>query len=461
MADTDGWGVLAENAPVALLVHAALARTVTPEAVERTFAEHAGAAYTHKLTMSTLVDLVLQVVAGRKRSVFHAFRDARDVDGVTSQAFYSKLARVPPEFACALVADSARRLRPVVERLRPPRADGPTAGYRVRILDGTQPDGSEHRLGPLRRVAACGLPCRVVVCYDPETGLCEAAAAAEDAYEAEPALALRLLERAAPGDLYVADRAYSLGHLFGAAGARGAHLLAREHRGQARIDERGPLAPAGRCPTGAVFEQPVAVHDAHRRLSHRLRRIVVRLDEPTEGGDTEVALLTGLPDDVPAAELAELYRRRWRIESEFAFLKCHLNGEIPALGEPRAAILVLCLAMVASNAVASVRAALAAGHPGEDPGGLSGYYLAAEVAESRRAVELFVPASTWREVASEGDAAFARRCLGLARGADWDRYRTTPRGPRRPPPPRASGKDRHHYSTYRLKQEAKEPRKRC
>src|SRR5262245_18859056 len=216
MSDTDGWGVLAENAPVALLVHAALARTVTPEAVERLFAAHGGAAYTHKLTMATLVDLVLQVIAGPKRSVFAAFRDAPDVDGVSAQAFYAKLGRVPPDFACALVADSARRLRPAIERLRPPRPDGPLAGYRVRVIDGTQPDGSEHRLGVLRRVAAAGLPCRAVVCYDLATGLCEAAAAGEDAYEAEPAIALGLLARAMPGDLYVADRAYSLGHILGA-----------------------------------------------------------------------------------------------------------------------------------------------------------------------------------------------------------------------------------------------------
>src|SRR5262249_21703827 len=116
MADTDGWGVLAENAPVALLVHAALARTVTPEAVERLFAEQPAAAYPHKPTRSPGVALVRRVAAGRRGSVFPAFRDAEGVDGVPARAFYSKLGRVPPEFACALGADSARRRRPAVER---------------------------------------------------------------------------------------------------------------------------------------------------------------------------------------------------------------------------------------------------------------------------------------------------------------------------------------------------------
>ena len=363
MADTDGWGVLAEKAPVALLVHATLARILAAADVERVFAAHCGAGFTQTLAMSTVVGLVLQVVAGDKRSVFAAFRDAPDV-GVTPQAFYGKLGRVPPGFACALVADSARRLRPAIGGHRPPRAAGPLAGYRVRIIDGTQPDGSEHRLAVLRRVAACGLPCKLVVRYDPAAGLCDAVAAGEDAYEAEPAIALRLLEQASADELYVADRAYCLGHVFGTLAERQAFYLVREHRGRIRTEVLGPLVRRGRCAAGTLSEQPVAVHDAHRGVTHRARRVVLRLDRPTERGEAEIVLLTNLPPEVPAEGLADLYRGRWRIERQFAFLKCHLRGELPSLGEPRAAILVLCLAMVAANAVAAVLAALEAAAPG-------------------------------------------------------------------------------------------------
>jgi len=93
-----------------------------------------------------------------------------------------------------------------------------------------------------------------------------------------------------------------------------------------------------------------------------------------------------------------------------------LRDELPSLGEPRAAILVLCLAMVAADAVAEVRAAWEAAHPGEDPASLSGYDLAEEIAEARRAIELFVPDAVWRQVAAWGDAAFAGHCLSLAGG---------------------------------------------
>ncbi|MBX6311768.1 MAG: hypothetical protein IRY99_02425 [Isosphaeraceae bacterium] len=177
---------MTDRAPVALLAQSALARALPAEVVEALFAKYGNGGYTHKLTMSTVVDLLLQVIAGRKRSVFAAFRAASSTDGVTAQALDRKLGRVAPAFACARIKDSARRLRPAVERHHPPRPSSVLAGYRVRVLDGTQPDGSEHRLGVLRQVAACGLPCRLVVRYDPAPRLCDAD---EDAYEAEAAIA--------------------------------------------------------------------------------------------------------------------------------------------------------------------------------------------------------------------------------------------------------------------------------
>ena len=140
-----------------------------------------------------------------------------------------------------------------------------------------------------------------MVRYDPATGLCDAVAAGEDAYEAEPAIALRLLGQALPDELYVADRAYCLGHIFGTLAERKAFYLVREHRGRIRTEALGRLVRRGRCATGTLSEQPVVVHDAHRGVTHRARRIVLRLDRPTEGGESEVVFLTNLPPEVPAA----------------------------------------------------------------------------------------------------------------------------------------------------------------
>jgi hypothetical protein len=57
------------------------------------------------------------------------------------------------EVSAALVRDSAQQLAPVIEAL-----GGKTSvrlpGYRVLILDGNHLAGTEHRLGPLRRLGA-------------------------------------------------------------------------------------------------------------------------------------------------------------------------------------------------------------------------------------------------------------------------------------------------------------------
>jgi len=50
-----------------------------------------------------------------------------------------------------------------------------------------------------------------------------------------------------------------------------------------------------------------------------LRRVSVVLDKPTRDGDTEIHLLTNLPvRDARAQVIAELYRRRWTIETDQA-----------------------------------------------------------------------------------------------------------------------------------------------
>lgn len=63
-----------------------------------------------------------------------------------------------------------------------------------------------------------------------------------------------------------------------------------------------------------------------------MRRIILELDQLTEDGEKEIAILTNLPDEVSAEEIARLYRSRWTIEAVFGELTLSLNGEIKTLG---------------------------------------------------------------------------------------------------------------------------------
>ena len=72
------------------------------------------------------------------------------------------------------------------------------------------------------------------------------------------------------------------------------------------------------------------------------------LDQPTRDGETEIHLLTNVPArDARAKVIAELYRKRWMIETAFAELEATLNGEVNTLGDPKAALFAFCVALVA------------------------------------------------------------------------------------------------------------------
>jgi hypothetical protein len=444
--------------PLTVLVRGVLEWAFPADALDRLFAEHADAQYTRQLTLGAVVWLLLQAVAGARRSVFAAFQADQAGPAPTIaasyQALYAKVGRTDPPVATALVRHSAQRLRPLLAAARPTVPGW--RGYQVRILDGTDLDGTEHRLKVLRATRAAGLPGRLVVEYDLATGVCTDAVASEDAYASEMGLVGPLVARAGPGRLYVADRNFCTWDILSGLARRGARFVIREHQ-KLRVRTRGRPRRGGRGETGEVWQQRLWVEDRHTGRRRAVRRVILKLDQPTRDGETQIQLLTNLPARVDAVRVTELYRRRWTLEGHFDFVKNHLHGEIETLGRPRAALLMLCLALVAANALAVVRQALRAAH-GIDRDDLSGYYLADEVAANYRAVDVLVPQARWDALAARPAAACWAWCRAVAAQVRPAAFRRHPRGRKRPPPKRASGKTRPHYSTYRLLTEAK---RRC
>jgi hypothetical protein len=322
-------------------------------------------------------------------------------------------------------------------------------GYRILILDGTDLGGTEHRLKVLRRIKAAGLPGRFVVAYDLATGVVVDAMASEDAYTSERELVRSILAAAEPHQLFVADRHFCTTEILFTIMDHRASFVIRQHDNNLRWQPRGPERVVGRVATGEVWEHEIEVEDTTTRERRRLRRIVLRLDVPTDEGETEIALLSNLEGISPLG-ICELYRDRWRIERHFSLVKTVLHGEIESLGQPRAALFAMGLALVAANALAVAKQALRVTHGEEEFEKLSGYYLADEVAGNYRAVDVLVEEAEWLALGTTPEAGFWGWCQSVAsrvRTAGMDKH---PRGPKKPLPPRASGKDRHHYSTYRL-----------
>jgi len=213
----------------------------------------------------------------------------------------------------------------------------------------------------------------------------------------------------------------------------------------------GQRKPKGRCETGWVYEQRLRLRGERGQVME-VRRITVALDQPTRDGDTEIHILTNLPTKkAPAVRVAEVYRERWTIEGLFFEASAVLSCEIDTLCYPRAALFAFCLGLLACNAVALLKAALRAEH-GEDVVSerLSAYYLVLEIRQTYAGMMVAIPPGYWSVFEGFDDTQMAQVLGGIARRVSIDRYRKTPRGPKKPPPPRKRYKSGEHVATSQV-----------
>lgn len=454
-----GMQAAVQVSPLTVVVRGAIERWLAPEILAEIARQSGSDNYERKITLQALTAIMLDAVVGMQPSVHAAAVARRDQWQGSVQALYTKLGRVDPKFSIGLVRQTFQGISPLLTRPRKSKSlPGP-----VKILDGTMPDGSEHRLGVLRRLGPAGLPAQAVIVYDLATGLCDRIAVDEDAYKSEKPLAEELLEEALPGEIYLGDRAFCTYRLMAQTLDHQAFFVFREHHYNLVYEQQLPDKRCGRCSTGRVLEAQVRLYNRAQDCVWQLRRIHVELDVPTEAGEHDLWLLTNLPPTYKARAIAELYRSRWKIERHFHLVKRELHGQMPSLGGPRAAIFALCISLAAGNVLALIKhlppaKRSSATRPQPAP---SGYYLALEIGRSYAAIEALTTPRSWRSIARLSPLAFWRWARKLAAQIPWSRYVVHPRGPKQRPPPRSSGKHRHHFSTYRLLQEKENGSNAC
>ena len=79
----------------------------------------------------------------------------------------------------------------------------------------------------------------------------------------------------------------------------------------------------------------------------------------------------------------------------FAEIEKTLNSEINALGYPKAAMFSFCMALVAYDVMAAVKAALRSVHGEAKTAEISGYYLADEIQMCHRGMMKAIPKDKW------------------------------------------------------------------
>jgi len=435
-----------EQRPVGVMARAIVERFFAPEHLDTLFRQTAVEQYERHLLFSSVVELMQAVVLGAEPSVFAAYRKRRHKIPVSDDALYNKLKGMELAVSEALVRDSARRAGEVIDELKA-RQDPWLPGYAVRVLDGNHLSATEHRLQPLRGTWAAPLPGRILVVLNPELGVAQDAFVTPDGHANERTLLDNVLATVGKQELWIADRNFCTLKLLFTIADKKAFFLIRQH-GSVEGRLQGRRRFIGDSSTGKVYEQTIEL--TYGGETRTLRRITVELLQPTRDGDMVIHLLTNLPADITAVQCAELYRKRWSIETLFYEVTQTLACEIKTLCYPPAALFVFCLALMAANAVAVLKAALRASHGVEQAEEMSAYYLALEIKQVHEGMMIALPPGDWTIFRTMSLATFAAALKQMAVHMDLGYYRKSKRGPKKPPPSKDQYRNGGHVSTHKL-----------
>jgi hypothetical protein len=288
-----------------------------------------------------------------------------------------------------------------------------------------------------------------LVVLDPRLKLAIDVIPCEDAHAQERTLIPELLKTVERNDLWIADRNFcTLDFLF-EIHVRHARFVIRQH-GNLPIELMGRRKFVGTSATGKVYEQAARITHPDGRTC-KIRRITVELDVPTRDGEQDLHIVTNLPRRMSGMKVSELYRERWTIEIAFNEMAQNLEGEIETLGYPRAALFGFCMALVAHNLLAVIKAAMRSAN-GVDTveADLSTFYVCDEIAATHRGMTIAIRESYWtKKYADLTPKQMACELIRIAKNVDPTRYRKHKRGPKKPPKKMNKTK-RAHVSTARV-----------
>ena len=438
-----------ERSPVPVMVQIVLERVLSPAKLNALFERTAVEQYTRELLFSTVFELMNLVVFKTFPSVNAAYQENSEQIEVSITSVYNKLNGVETGTSAALVRETAIEKARIIEALGAVRESW-LPGYRVKVLDGNCIEATEHRPQVLRETKAGALPGKSLVVYDPALEMAIDVFPCEDGHAQERALLEQVLPTVNERDVWTMDRNFSVrGFLLGIADRDG-YFICREHQGLAWKALSAPRY-VGRTETGKIYEQRIQIVDDEGK-TRKYRRIRVSLSKPTRDGETEIFILTNLPKSVASAKhIAEMYRKRWRIETMFQELEAHLHSEINTLAYPKAALFGFCVALVAYNVLAVVKAALRTVHGDETiDNEVSGYYLAGNIARTYDGMMIAVASKQWVIFHAMPITQFVEVLLQLAANVKLSKFRKHRRGPKKPRPKRDKYPNKPHVSTAKL-----------
>ena len=317
----DGWQTkVMERLPLADAVLQAWRFVIDEAFLAQMFERYRGRSYTQALSFESIVHLTGEALLEHAGSGHRAIQSAerRAQLEASAEAFYGKLRRLPPALSHGFLCDCTGRMR---ELLPPSESPLPKSldHFEVLAIDGKKIKHAAKRLVAARKFSGSVLGGKTLVALCLKTQLAVAMTSHCDGETNDPPLVPDLLsqlrDRLSGPRLYVLDRQFCDLKLPVLLTAQDDHFVIRYHKKVTFTRDTEQPVRRGEDRHGRKFQEEWGWLGA---ANHKLRRYVRRITLH-RAGEENVIVVTDLLDakKYPAADLLELYRRRWNIERVF------------------------------------------------------------------------------------------------------------------------------------------------
>jgi hypothetical protein len=349
---------LLNRLPLGQSVLALFAHALAPPFLNDLFEKYRGQCYERVLSFDGMVNLVKDALLVYEGSAQQAFEHAQENGQlpVAIQNAYAKLGRMPQEVSVALLREGSRRLAALLPLEGCPAAVELPASLDAMTtvaIDGKKLKKAAKRLKALRNLPGKMLAAKLLVAMDVRSGLAIAMSADPDGERNDvplvPALLPQVRQRLAGPILWIADRQFAdltLPGLF--AGTQDHFLLRCAKTLRFYGDPQRPPQELSDVQGRNIVQEWGHIGNPKDPRRRYVRRIT--LQRP---GEEDIILITDLLDEraYPAADLLEVYLRRWGIEQMFqvvteVFALQRLIGSTPQAGIFQGALCLLLYDMI-------------------------------------------------------------------------------------------------------------------
>jgi IS4 transposase len=336
-----------------------------PAFLAELYDRHRGRSHERKISLSCLVHLLADSLVVHGHSAHRTFQLAQ-VNGelkASIKAAYEKIAHTPIAVSAALLTEGTHRLRGLLPDSFVEDVPQSLAEFTPLAFDGKKIKKVAKRLKAVRQVRGQVLGGKLLVAEDVRTGLAVAMAADPDGEAADLTLVPELLTRTrdvvAGPRLWIGDRIFcNLIHLPMLAAA-GDHFVVRYHASVGFHLDSERLARTGVNHRGQNYREEWGWLGGPKDA----RRLYVRRLTVERPDDEDVAVVTDLLDGeaYPAADILDMYLRRWGIERLFQKVSevFHLDALVSA--QENGTVFQAALCFLLYNLTVVIRAYVARG----------------------------------------------------------------------------------------------------